>query len=183
MRRERKLQKKRRRREERDRKQRAYRNRPRTCGGCRACCFVFPLGSKPRRTWCQHVTTTGCGCYAERPDVCREYACGWIRSNLPENTRPDRSGMLVTYRRPYKGLPVVVVSEVQPHAAESLEGRSLLETLKANGIIVFVAVYDGSQIGVHCRHVGCGPDEGPELLAWIKEDGQRIFKATASDRV
>ena len=60
---------------------------------------------------CRHCQTSGCGIYASRPAVCRDFVCGWLRddSALPPWLRPDRSGMILlpAYRR-WCGVPVDV---------------------------------------------------------------------------
>jgi hypothetical protein len=70
------------------------------CGGCTACCVVMPVLSKefckPVGP-CQHLVPGGCGIYADRPPVCREWHCGWRKDgwlgSRPEY-RPDRLGVM-----------------------------------------------------------------------------------------
>ena len=72
----------------------------RECGACDACCVVFeiqvPSIAKPAGVPCKHLTKTGCAIYEERPEMCRHWLCGWrLIAGLPENWRPDLSGILV----------------------------------------------------------------------------------------
>ena len=108
MRRDKKLEQQRRKQKKRNSGRRQYQNRKRTCGGCRECCFVYALGSKPRLEWCKHITLTGCGCHDDpsRPEVCKAYECLWLHSNLPITYRPDRCGLTGSLRDPYRGYPV-----------------------------------------------------------------------------
>jgi hypothetical protein len=69
----------------------------RRCEGCSVCCTVLgveKLGKPPDCT-CVHVTAAGCGIYATRPQVCRQYLCSWLLGLGQEGDRPDRSGVLV----------------------------------------------------------------------------------------
>ena len=154
------------------------RRKTRTCGGCRACCHVFPLGDKPKREWCKHVTPTGCGCHADpnRPKVCRDYRCVWLDSDFPESLRPDRSGCVVTPRTSFRGYRVVGVSQVWDGAMKSSDGRTLMAGLEANGAIVLVFHHDG-RINCRCRHLGLGPDIGPALHDHIVSDSARLNAA------
>lgn len=76
------------------------------CGGCTACCTLmavdFPTYKKPPRETCVHCVKGGCGIYAERPDPCAGFQCGWLvsqqmdpRDAMPANARPDRSGVVI----------------------------------------------------------------------------------------
>lgn len=73
----------------------------RECGDCTACCSVLtvdtPEFKKPAGVACVHVTDRGCAIHAVRPTICRTWFCGWRRvAALPEEARPDRSGLLVS---------------------------------------------------------------------------------------
>ncbi|MGL6043519.1 MAG: YkgJ family cysteine cluster protein [Sandaracinobacteroides sp.] len=73
----------------------------RTCGTCTACCVFLQIESggieKPAGVACRHLTEcSGCAIYADRPQVCRSYNCLWRSVDaLPEDWRPDRSGILM----------------------------------------------------------------------------------------
>lgn len=73
----------------------------RACGECTACCTVLtvdtPEFKKAAGTPCTHLGAAGCGIHAERPTICRTWFCAWRRvAGLPEDARPDRSGLLVS---------------------------------------------------------------------------------------
>lgn len=87
----------------------------RGCGDCSACCSgVLRIESAeisvgPGRP-CRHCGA-GCGIYQSRPDVCRQFVCGWLvrGSPLPDWMRPDRSGVIVlAAERVWCGLAVDV---------------------------------------------------------------------------
>jgi hypothetical protein len=72
----------------------------RECGACDYCCVVFentiPEIAKPAGTRCRNLTAGGCAIYETRPDMCAKWLCGWrLIPGLPENWRPDLSGILV----------------------------------------------------------------------------------------
>jgi hypothetical protein len=56
---------------------------------------------KKARQPCQHLTGSGCGIYAKRPSVCREFLCGWrLFEELGDDWRPDLSGVLAMRKAP-----------------------------------------------------------------------------------
>lgn len=74
----------------------------RSCGSCTKCCegylmlevqgYTVDLG-KPCPFVKQH---SGCTIYPNRPDGCKEYQCGWLKSDiLPEEFKPEITGVLV----------------------------------------------------------------------------------------
>jgi hypothetical protein len=73
----------------------------RSCGGCVVCCIVPPVKSpefrKTSGVACDHcVRGAGCAIYDRRPQVCRDWMCGW--RSLPfldDRWRPDACGLLV----------------------------------------------------------------------------------------
>src|SRR5262249_18269352 len=70
----------------------------RSCGECSMCCHRYPLEEidKPKMTWCQHCSPgNGCKIYERRPQVCRDFACVWLRSDLAGHWFPKRSKIIV----------------------------------------------------------------------------------------
>ncbi len=187
MRREKKLERKKKKTTARTHEQQKYRdevaNRPRQCGECRACCYVFDLGEKKKRTWCTHTTDRGCGCYDTRPSVCRDYKCLWLMSALPTAYRPDHCGLVITPRGMYEGHRRVVISETWRNAERSSVGRELVDILKHNGWLIFVYSVDG-QMGIYCRHVGIGVEEQEKLMDSLTDDSKarrQDIHATSGD--
>jgi hypothetical protein len=79
------------------------------CGACKACCRDLKIDTpefhKEGLVLCPHYTGTGCGIYAKRYKVCREFLCGWrLFPELDEAWRPDLSGVLIL-QIPYNTLP------------------------------------------------------------------------------
>ncbi|HVW75063.1 MAG TPA: hypothetical protein VHC39_15610 [Rhizomicrobium sp.] len=77
----------------------------RRCGPCHACCIVLEIAApalrKKARVPCRHLSQGGCGIYATRPGVCRQFLCGWrLFEELGDDWRPDRSGVMVMRKAP-----------------------------------------------------------------------------------
>jgi hypothetical protein len=71
----------------------------RECGECTACCTHFlirtPGFTKLQGITCEHCEN-GCRIYEGRPQVCRDFFCGWrTMPDLPDSWRPDRIGVIV----------------------------------------------------------------------------------------
>lgn len=66
----------------------------RECGECSLCCTVLRVDPlrKLGGVDCVHQDVDGPGCaiHAERPSLCRRYACLWRRGSLAFEDRPDR---------------------------------------------------------------------------------------------
>ena len=72
----------------------------RECGACNACCVVpkidLPELHKKAGVPCPHLAGAGCGIYADRPLLCRQFLCGWrLFAELGDDWRPDRCGVIV----------------------------------------------------------------------------------------
>lgn len=81
-------------------KQRAPAPPSKSCGECNLCCTELPIETpelrKKAQTSCVHLTTKGCGIYATRFPICRQFLCGWMLfPELAADWRPDRSGVLI----------------------------------------------------------------------------------------
>lgn len=85
----------------------------RQCDTCTACCEGW-LTSEVTNMYpghpCSHCTAQGCAIYETRPeDPCRDFTCGWLQdgSPLPEEMRPDKSGVIVLLDRKWEGWTVI----------------------------------------------------------------------------
>jgi len=65
----------------------------RDCGDCTLCCKVMGIESldKPPAIWCSHCKPAGgCAIYESRPQECRNFVCGYLRSTtLDERWKPS----------------------------------------------------------------------------------------------
>ena len=73
----------------------------RSCGECTLCCTLLRVDEleKLGGTPCVHLrrapAAPGCGIYAQRPRICRAYACLWLSGGLDPADRPDRLGAVL----------------------------------------------------------------------------------------
>jgi hypothetical protein len=70
----------------------------RDCGDCTICCTVMAIDrpeiQKKAGVTCRHCNDQGCAIYETRPQLCRDFHCGWRQLPiLDENWRPDISGV------------------------------------------------------------------------------------------
>jgi hypothetical protein len=77
----------------------ADRRRWRKCGDCTLCCTLAGVNElkKPPGTPCRHLKGKGCGIYPDRPNACRDFACGWLLGNFDERFRPDKIGAYAAF--------------------------------------------------------------------------------------
>ena len=73
---------------------------PRECGDCTLCCQGVVSAEALGHSFypgqpCHFMGTKGCTVYKDRPPVCVDFKCAWLRDHqLPEWFRPDLSGFL-----------------------------------------------------------------------------------------
>ena len=82
----------------------------RACGQCTLCCKLMWVSEidKAGGTWCQHVEQgKGCGIYADRPQSCRTFQCGYMTTaELGPEWYPARSKIVLSSKE--TGLTVLV---------------------------------------------------------------------------
>lgn len=120
----------------------------RDCGECRACCVVTGFEAepgesaftKPPNTPCRHLVQIGCGIYPERPPVCRRFQCAWLAApNLPEELRPDRSGVMFNMNENALGEGFAVYAyELRPGALDTPLPRWLIEEVVSETTVMLV---------------------------------------------
>jgi hypothetical protein len=71
----------------------------RQCGDCTLCCKVLEVTAlaKPSGRWCAHCEIgKGCAIYAERPQACRDFNCGWLMMpELDERWKPSECKLVI----------------------------------------------------------------------------------------
>jgi hypothetical protein len=72
----------------------------RQCGTCTLCCKVMRIEEldKPVGQWCPNCAVgKGCNIYAERPQSCRDFHCGYMfwEDNIGEHWYPAKSRMVI----------------------------------------------------------------------------------------
>jgi SEC-C motif len=100
----------------------------RSCGECEECCHVVAVAAlhKPYHTPCAHQTGKGCAIYGNHPIECKDYKCAWLQGVLPEETRPDKIGILVDGEG---GDEWAVIQECHAGALDNPAGRELVNRI------------------------------------------------------
>ena len=126
-------------------------NGRRACRPCSACCTHLPISAgavglrpKPAGTACPHVCATGCSIYPNRPKLCVDFCCVWLRDrSWAEAWRPDRSGLMCLREEIAPGLPAAAVYEILPGALQGPAAAEIIAALKRT--TVAVAVVDSQE--------------------------------------
>ncbi|MBM3507529.1 MAG: hypothetical protein FJX64_07375 [Alphaproteobacteria bacterium] len=100
----------------------------RTCGSCSLCCKLMnvPELDKPMGQWCRHCKPgTGCTIHATRPQVCRDFFCGYLQSStLSQDWLPAKAHFIVT------GDPSGIVLYVDPANPDAWKASPFYERIK-----------------------------------------------------
>lgn len=142
-------------------------DRTRSCGPCSVCCTRLGVGELDKRVDldCWHIGLGGgCSVYDRRPTSCRLYTCMWLRGDLPQDLRPDRSGILVSTSR-VAGVPVLFVHEARPKALDQEDSPVPMLLRQGNTLVLFS--FDRRHMIVK------GPDEDLKrrVALYIEEHG------------
>lgn len=113
----------------------------RACGTCNACCKALHIIelNKPAGIACQHLSPTkGCGSYNDRPSVCHEYECLWLRGSVPSQHRPDRAGVIfeVGPEALDPTFDILVATEVWEGASHSLDMAAIIKQHAKNRVVI-----------------------------------------------
>ena len=104
----------------------------RTCGECTMCCKLLTIREldKPAGEWCKSAHPgKGCGIYATRPQVCREFECMWLQEDsMPEELRPDKSHVILWVNETGEIL-FVTVDPLYPDAYKVGEMKRCLDNI------------------------------------------------------
>jgi hypothetical protein len=135
-----------------------------------------PELQKTSHVLCVHCREgEGCGIYAQRPQVCRDYDCGWrLLPALPEDWRPDRSGIFVDRLRFREGadneIPahydrkfMVQLLLLRPEAIEDAQLPDVIALFVRANVPVFLGV--------------CGPPGFQNALVFLNEFVRRAVAA------
>lgn len=157
----------------------------RTCGDCAMCCKLGTIAevNKKDGEWCQHCSTRQhCDIYETRPQVCRDYYCQYMLSDLSEEWRPTTAKLMVSVMN--SGAVSITVDPARPDAWKKEPYYSFIrrwatqrQTLVLVGTRVY-AVYDDriDDLGVlDDEHEMAPVDEnGRKRLARVRKDRNRL---------
>lgn len=120
----------------------------RHCGDCKACCVAYPIDieefTKPEQVPCQHLTDRGCGIYASRPELCRDFECLWLQGLFPGSDRSDRLGV-VFQNCSATGYPdggVITATELYAGAFETRRAKQLIDDIAGTGMPLVEVSFD-----------------------------------------
>jgi hypothetical protein len=160
----------------------------RECGACMMCCKLpaIPAVEKPSGKWCRYAQPgRGCGSYASRPGVCREFYCAWmINASLGPEWKPDKAKFFIQSKSAME-VEVLVdpgspgawkeprfYQEIKPLAARLFERGGLL------------TVHVGSRVTMVLpdRDIDAGvvPDNHQGRLVSSVENGRTVLKIVVS---
>ena len=153
------------------------------------CCNVFPLPAidKPAGRWCQLLGPVGCTVHdLGKPEVCSQYACYWLEHDgLPEESRPDRVGMVVTESGTVTvgghELPILVINLEKPDSDHGPVSQAMIADFVAAGMAALLLhgpdmriVYD------QARYATIRPDEIEAAFRYeISQDAEELRRLGA----
>lgn len=136
------------------RKHQAEQAEKRTCGNCRACCYVLDIRPDPEGESlapayepCPHLNPKrgpkGCSVHDYKPEPCKTYLCLWRHGWGRTKDRPDRMGMV--FESHPKNALICVANEVKPGARYDKRVSTALFALRRQYDFVIVTLYGGEK--------------------------------------
>jgi hypothetical protein len=105
----------------------------RVCGKCNLCCkiLIIPALGKPDNVWCEHCEIgKGCRIYPDRPAMCRDFKCGYLRDpSLGEEWYPAKCHFVL---RSDNNQLVVQVDHQRPDAWKREPYHAAFQTMARN---------------------------------------------------
>ena len=122
----------------------------RKCGMCSACCRWPSVAEidKPAREPCRFLHRRGfrCTIYSDRPKMCADYRCSWIRGIGAVKDRPDTSDILIDRRMTKWGYCLVAKQLKLGAAMTAKGGHTLKRAGRDSGMLVLVVDFDDSDL-------------------------------------
>jgi len=142
------------------------------CGSCTLCCHLteVPEIAKPVYHWCEFCKPgSGCTVYDMRPQSCRSFQCHWLKSDMDDELRPDKCGVLIEDLSQHS-LFLALVEQGRPDAWKEPALRQVFSSLSEQGFAVVVSVEGGQRQFVLVPH---GKTES-EVVAAIRQAKEAI---------
>lgn len=116
----------------------------RECGDCNECCILLRITEldKEADVACEHLSNHRCSIYDDRPRSCRKFECLWLKGEVPEDLRPDRSGVMISdgfIRR--NGSLDLYIHETREGAVDAI--WETIIALKENRSVFIIPTYTG----------------------------------------
>lgn len=118
------------------------------CGSCTVCCHDLAVEelSKPSRTPCRHLCSTGCGIYRDetKPKICADYECVWKQFDFSREFRPDKCGILFEFQSDWGGEDFIHIRarEVRKNAIKKPKGISALQAMIKTQLVIVKCRYE-----------------------------------------
>jgi hypothetical protein len=118
----------------------------RECGECSACCVTLRIEEAALKKYadvpCPNLRREGgCGIYGSRPDVCRNWYCGWrVMEQLDDSWRPDRSNVIVRLHSDQEGGLILQSIGKASEVSTSERVLSLVGGCVEAGIPIYISV-------------------------------------------
>lgn len=152
----------------------------RICGTCTECCKTHPVSELKKRVgkWCQfRVQGQGCSIYENRPKGCMQFECQWLKGNVEEPYRPDKTGIVIDYFSVESvGLTIVLWESVQG-AFETEYGKMRIANCISDNQPVLQRFLSDKEILLvpHSLRIP------PEILKPLVDDKRRVLIVEARD--
>ncbi|PIR56888.1 MAG: hypothetical protein CO042_03390 [Parcubacteria group bacterium CG_4_9_14_0_2_um_filter_41_8] len=144
----------------------------RSCGNCTACCkthAVFEIDKMPGQ-WCKYCEKgKGCRKYNDRPGVCKEFRCEWIKGY---GERPDRTKVVIDFHNQGAMGNLAQLWEVSEGALGRPYATRIRSECLGGDVCVCYMYLDGRKE----MFVPPGFFVSPALLARLNEEGIKLFK-------
>ena len=133
---------------------------------------------------CKHSTANGCKIYSDRPeDPCKRFMCGWIEENskLPENLKPNLSGVIVLTNRKWRDWKVLrAIPTGKSIPEESLERLRLVAQKLGWPLLFYERVVEDGKFTSELREMAYGSNAFAEA---VKQHGggENIFSVGDED--
>lgn len=123
----------------------------RECGSCEECCFVAEVKEGIiQKNACQKCPFQQNGCKIfgkpERPKVCIDFQCGWLRGAGTEEDRPDKSGIMVSVNK-IEDSTWIVAMDLKKNAHRTTGKNIVIDMLNKYKLPVIVVDHDNLEKG------------------------------------
>jgi len=127
----------------------------RECGECDVCCVVAEVNegqfNKPACVACPYLNKTGtkrCGIFgkAQRPQICSDFKCGWLRGAGKNKDRPDKSNVMVSVNN-FNGGRWIFVLDNKKDAHKTTGKSIIIEMINKFNLPAIVLDYDHLEKG------------------------------------
>lgn len=123
----------------------------RVCGNCEECCFVAQVDLGPQiKPACQKCPfqNNGCNIFGkpERPQICIDFQCGWLRGAGSPEDRPDKSGLMVSVNE-IEGRRWIIAMDLRKNAHRTTGKNILIDMLIRYQLPVIVVDYANLEKG------------------------------------